>query len=123
MQYGTNFTNLQTKAAILDKRGDAAGATSLRSRAMQVATEPEINTYGYRLMGGGRIEEAIALFEANVKAHPESWNAYDSFAEALETKGEVKGAIKNYEKALAPVGDEGNKKRLTDTLTRLRSKK
>lgn len=123
LQYGANFTNLQTKAAILDKRGDAAGAKTLRARAMTVATEAEINTHGYTLMAGGRTNEAIAMFEANVKAHPESWNVYDSLAEALETTGDVKGAIKNYEKALSLVGDEGNKKRLTDTLTRLRAKK
>lgn len=123
LQYGANFTNLQTKAAILEKRGDAPGAKALRARAMQVATEAEINTYGYTLMGGGRIDEAIALFEANVKAHPDSWNVYDSLAEALESKGDVKGAIKHYEKALALVGDESNKKRIADTLTRLRAKK
>ncbi|MBK7260134.1 MAG: DUF2911 domain-containing protein [Ignavibacteriae bacterium] len=123
LQYGTNFTNLQTKATILDKRGDAAGAKALRTRAMQVATEAEVNTYGYTLMGAGRVDDAIAMFEANVKAHPDSWNVYDSLGEALETKGEVRGAIKNYEKALALVGDEANKKRLTETLTRLRAKK
>ena len=123
LQYGTNFTNLQTKATILDKRGDAPGAKALRTRAMQVATEAEVNTYGYTLMGAGRVDDAIAMFEANVKAHPDSWNVYDSLGEALETKGEVRGAIKNYEKALALVGDEANKKRLTETLTRLRAKK
>lgn len=123
LQYGTNFINLQTKAAILEKRGDAAGAKALRSRAMQVATEGEINTYGYTLMGTGRLDEAVAMFEANVKAHPDSWNVYDSLGEALESRGDVKGAIKNYEKALALVGDEANKKRLTETLTRLRAKK
>lgn len=123
LQYGTNFTNLQTKATILDKRGDAAGAKALRTRAMQVATEAEVNTHGYALMAGGRTGEAIAIFEANVKAHPDSWNVYDSLGEALETTGDVKGAIKNYEKALALVNDDGNKKRLTDTLTRLRAKK
>jgi tetratricopeptide (TPR) repeat protein len=123
LQYGTNFTNLQTKAAILEKRGDAAGAKTLRTRAMQVATETEINAHGYTLMGAGRIDEAIAMFESNVKAHPGSWNVYDSLGEALEKKGEVKAAIKNYEKALALAGDDENKKRLTATLTRLRVRK
>jgi tetratricopeptide (TPR) repeat protein len=122
LQYGPNFTNLQTKAAILEKRGDAAGAKALRTRAMQSATEAEINTYGYTLMGSGRLADAIAMFEANVKAHPESWNVYDSLGEALEMKGDVKGAIKNYEKALALVGDDVNKKRLKTTLTRLHAK-
>jgi tetratricopeptide (TPR) repeat protein len=123
LQYGENFTNLQTKAAILEKRGDATGAKALRAHAMQIATETETNVYGYGLLGQRRVDEAITVFEANVKAHPTSWNVYDSLAEALETKGDVKGAIKNYEKALSLVGDEGNKKRLSTTLTRLRAAK
>jgi cytochrome c-type biogenesis protein CcmH/NrfG len=58
-----------------------------------------------------------------VKAHPESWNVYDSLAEALEAKGDIKGALKNYEKALALVGDDVNRKRLSTTITRLRGTK
>lgn len=123
IQINENFTNLLTKATILEKRGDAASAKALRTRAMKIATEAEMNTYGYVLLGQKRVDEAIAIFEANVKAHPGSWNVYDSLAEALEGKGDVKGAIKNYEKALSLVGDDTNKKRLNATLTRLRAAK
>jgi tetratricopeptide (TPR) repeat protein len=123
IQINENFTNLQTKATILEKRGDAAGAKTLRMRAMKIATEAEMNTYGYTLIAQRRVDEALAIFEANVKAHPDSWNVYDSLAEALEGKGDVKGAIKNYEKALALAGDDTNKKRLNAVLTRLRAVK
>jgi tetratricopeptide (TPR) repeat protein len=123
LQRGANFNNLRTKAAIIEKRGDANGAKALRARAMQVASEADINTYGYTLLGQKQIDEAITVFESNVKAHPESWNVYDSLAEALETKGDVKAAIKNYEKALSLVGDEINQKRLSTALTRLRGTK
>jgi tetratricopeptide (TPR) repeat protein len=123
LQYGANFTNLRTKAAIIEKRGDANGAKALRARAMQVASEVDINAYGYALLGQRQTDEAITVFESNVKAHPESWNVYDSLAEAQETKGDIKGAIKNYEKALSLVGDDVNRKRLTTTITRLRGTK
>ena len=123
LQYGANFNNLRTKAAIIEKRGDANGARALRARAMQVATEADLNTYGYALLGRRQTDEAISVFESNVKAHPESWNAYDSLAEGLETKGDVKAAIRNYEKALALVNDEVNRKRISTTLTRLRGTK
>lgn len=123
LQYGANFNNLRTKAAIIEKRGDANGAKALRARAMQVASEADINTYGYTLIGQRQIDEAITVFESNVKAHPESWNVYDSLAEACEAKGDVKAAIKNYEKALSLVGDEINRKRISTTLTRLRGTK
>lgn len=117
-----NFQNLQTKAGILEKMGKPQEAKALRDRAMTLATEADVNLLGYQSMNAGKMDEAIALFQKNVKDHPDSWNVYDSLAEGLEKKGDVKGAIANYEKALKRVPDEQNKKRITDTLARLRAK-
>jgi Tfp pilus assembly protein PilF len=36
---------------------------------------------GYEFMQGGRVQDAIQLFELNVEAHPESANAHDSLAD------------------------------------------
>jgi len=118
---GENFTNLYTKAMILDLMGNSAGAAALRERAMTIATEADINTLGYTLMNANKTKEAIAMFEKNVKGYPNSWNVYDSLAEGLEKSGDTKRAIANYEEALRRVADERNKKRITDTLVRLRS--
>ena len=41
LEYGNTFTTLRTKAAVLDKKGDAAGAAALRERANAVANEGE----------------------------------------------------------------------------------
>ncbi|MGZ8867958.1 MAG: DUF2911 domain-containing protein, partial [Thermoanaerobaculia bacterium] len=71
-----NFNNLRTKALLLEKKGNAAEAAKLRSDALEIATEAEINVYGYQLLGQQQTDEAIAIFERNVKAHPQSWNAY-----------------------------------------------
>ena len=62
--------------------------------------ERELNQLGYDLLRGDKVEEAIAIFELNVKEYPKSWNAYDSYAEALMIKGEKDGAIKNYKKSI-----------------------
>jgi dienelactone hydrolase len=43
--------------------------------------EAAINLLGYELMQGGRVQDAIQLFELNVEAHPESANAHDSLAD------------------------------------------
>jgi dienelactone hydrolase len=43
--------------------------------------EPAINLLGYEFMQGGRVQDAIQLFELNVEAHPESANAHDSLAD------------------------------------------
>ena len=117
-----NFANLRTKAAILEKMGNTAEVPALRAKAMMLATEADINTLGYTYLGANQIKEAIATFEKNVRDHPNSWNVYDSLAEGLEKNGDVKGAIANYEKALKMVGDDANRKRISDILTRLKAK-
>jgi tetratricopeptide (TPR) repeat protein len=117
-----NFTNLRTKAALLEKLGKTEEAASPREKSLRIATEADLNTLGYQYLNNGKMKEAIEVFEKNVKEHPDSWNAYDSLAEALEKSGDTKGAIKNYEKALSLVQDDVNKKRITATLGRLKGK-
>lgn len=95
-----NFANLRTKALVLTKKGDTAGAAALTKEALTVATETEINAYGYQLLGQQKVDDAIAMFEKNVKDHPASWNAYDSLGEAYGIKGDRKKALENYTKAL-----------------------
>jgi len=88
---------------------------------MKVATENDINIYGYTLLGQEKTDEAIAIFRQNVKDHPQSWNTYDSLGEALAKKGDKAGAVENYTKALNMVGDADNKKRITGILAKLKA--
>jgi hypothetical protein len=115
-----NFTNLRVKAALLGQRGDTAGASAAERRSLVVATEADINTYGYLLMGQGKVDSAIAIFRKNVKEHPKSWNTYDSLAEAYANKGQKKLAVENYSKALAMVADPAQKARIEGVLAGLR---
>lgn len=94
-----NFQNLRTKAQILEKKGQTAEAEALRTRGMTIATEQDLNQYGYQLLGQDKTDEAIAILAKNVKDHPASWNAYDSLADAYSRKGDKRMAIANYEKA------------------------
>ena len=71
-------------------------------------------------MAHKKLDEAIGMFQRNVKEHPQSWNAYDSLAEAYLTKGDKAAAVENYTRALAMVKDEPNKKRIAETLARLK---
>jgi Tfp pilus assembly protein PilF len=116
-----NFTNLRTKADILDRMGRQSEAKSTRDKSMKLATEGELNNLGYSYLNAGKIKDALDMFERNVKAHPDSWNVYDSLAEGLEKGGDKAGAIKNYERALKMVNDEANKKRISDTISKLKS--
>jgi hypothetical protein len=115
-----NFTNQSTKAALLEKKGDAKGAAELREKALALANEAELNQYGYQLLGQKKVDEAIRAFERNVKDHPASWNAWDSLAESLATAGDRKKAVANYEKALSLVEDEEQKKRIRGEIAKLK---
>jgi tetratricopeptide (TPR) repeat protein len=114
------FPNLRVKALLLEKKGDAKAAADLREKALKLATEADLNSYGYQLVAEKKVDEAIEIFRRNVREHPRSWNAYDSLGEAYATKGEKKLAIENYGKALE-MAPEAQKKRITDAIARLRA--
>jgi hypothetical protein len=115
-----NFTNLTTKSLIVGKKGNQTEAVKLRDEAFAMATEAELNTYGYQLMGQQKTDDAIAIFERNVKAHPQSWNAYDSLAEAYGIKGDKERAIENYSKASSLATDPTQKTRIAGTIENLK---
>jgi pimeloyl-ACP methyl ester carboxylesterase len=71
-------------------------------------TENDMNLKGYEALQDFEIEEAITLFRLNVIAYPESFNTYDSLAEAYLTRGDRDLAIKNYEKSLELNPDNTN---------------
>ncbi|MGB8952562.1 MAG: MBL fold metallo-hydrolase [Candidatus Aminicenantales bacterium] len=79
--------------------------------------ERQFNNAGYQLLGSGRIDEAVAIFKMNVELYPESWNVYDSLAEAYAAKGETALAIQYYQKSLEINPDNQNAK---DKLERLK---
>jgi hypothetical protein len=75
-------------------------ALSARFRIPVSVPEGQINLFGYRLMAGGKLDEAITVFRRNTALYPDSANAYDSLAEALEKKGDMAEAVRNYELAV-----------------------
>lgn len=113
------FPNLRTKAALLEKKGDAKAAAALRAEALPLATEADINNLGYQLLGDNKTAEALDMFRKNAKEHPQSWNVWDSLAEGLEKSGDARGARESYQKALG-MAPEDQKKRITDTMARLK---
>lgn len=115
-----SFTALRTKAALLDKKGDAKGAEALRAKALTVATEAEVNQQGYALLGQKKVDEALTLFQRNAKDHPDSWNAYDSLAEAYALKGDKAQAAANYREALKRVKREDQRTRIQGELDKLK---
>jgi len=115
-----NFTNLRVKAKLQELRGDSAAAAGLQRTALGLATENEINLYGYELMGQGKVDSAIVLFRKNVKDYPKSWNTYDSLGEAYAKKGDKRLALQAYSKARSMVQDTTQRTRIDGVLAGLR---
>ncbi len=115
-----NFQNLRVKAGLLDLKGEKSAADALRQKAIRIATEGDINGYGYQLLGENKLDEALSMFQKNVKDHPASWNVWDSLGEGYDRKGETKLAIENYTKALG-MAPEDQKKRIEGVLRRLKA--
>lgn len=70
--------------------------------------ESLLNSLGYRLLGQERVEEAIAVLEMNVEAHPDEANPYDSLADAYRAAGRLEEARRNYERAVKLAEQEGH---------------
>jgi glyoxylase-like metal-dependent hydrolase (beta-lactamase superfamily II) len=92
-------------AAALDRDGTAAAVALFHVMASNQGTdvyfdENEFNLLGYRLLGLGRIDDAIAVFQLNVEQFPESWNVYDSLGEAHAAKGNTERAIELYKRSV-----------------------
>jgi len=62
--------------------------------------EAILNGLGYRLLYGGKEQDAVEVFEKNVREYPQSSNVYDSLGEAYMKVGKTDLAIENYEKSL-----------------------
>jgi CubicO group peptidase (beta-lactamase class C family) len=66
---------------------------------------------GYELLKSGKAKEAASVFKLDVEAFPKSFNAYDSYGEALLVLGDKAQAIENYKKSvkLNPGNENGIK--------------
>ena len=73
--------------------------------------ESNVNIWGYALLEHNENKAALAMFKVNASMFPESWNAYDSYGEALLKTGDEANAIKMYRKSVAlnPGNENGRK--------------
>ncbi len=78
--------------------------------------ENEFNALGYRLMGAGKVKDAIEIFKIKVARYPKSANVYDSLGEAYLQSGDNKKAIQNYQKSLEINPENNNAKEMLKKL-------
>lgn len=92
-------------AAELARQGFDRASTvyaSFKQRDSSFAlSEVEVNAWGYNLMRAGDTKSSVAILRLNTELHGDSWNAFDSLAEAYAQAGNTPMAVENFRKSLA----------------------
>jgi predicted Zn-dependent protease len=107
-----DFIDLRVRAEYLELCGDDEAASRLRNLSLEIAREVDLTCYAYQLLWRDRIEDAIELLHLNAEINPQSWNVYDSLAEAYEQKGDLVSAISWYKLALPLIDEDEARKRI-----------
>ena len=123
LDLSTTTRALRTKAAILEKKGDAKGAAELRARAKQNYNEAEeVNFAGFGLIGEKKYDEAITYLTNYLTAHPNSsqaWRINYLLATAYAEKGDQSKARDAFDKALAGAHDAAEREEVQDAINSL----
>ncbi|MFK7907030.1 MAG: DUF2911 domain-containing protein [Chitinophagales bacterium] len=96
-----NMSNMLTKSNLLTTMDKGEEAEKVKADAISRGTNSELNNYGYQLLFGGKLKEAVDIFAANTKKNPSDANAWDSLGEGYAKLGDKKQAIKSFKKALS----------------------
>ncbi len=115
------LVNLSLKTAVLSALGRGNEIDSMKeqlNKRMEVSSENDINLYGYTLINLGRLDEALTIFQYNVDKNPDSWNVYDSYAEAFMLKGDKEKAKMYYKKAMEK-SPQDQKERISNIISEM----
>jgi TolA-binding protein len=115
-----SLNTLRTKAAVLEKKGDAKGAAELRERAKGMATETETILLAYNpLVGAKKYDEAEKWLNDYAAAHPNSaelWRVYNGLGDVYAAKGDTAKAHQYYDQALKATHDTAERTEVWDSI-------
>jgi tetratricopeptide (TPR) repeat protein len=97
----TNRTDQARLAVLIDEKGVEFLNSEIDSLAEKyfITNAGVLNTMGYNLINQNRLEEALVVFQANMKLYPQVANCYDSLAECYMNLGNDQKAIEYYQMA------------------------
>ena len=120
LDLGITVPALRTKAAILDKKGDAKGAAELRERAKTMYNETEAISFAYGAsINAKKYDEAISYLNGYIAAHPNTdqmWRIYTALGDAYTAKGDAAKAKEYYDKAMAAAHDSAEREEVWDSI-------
>jgi CubicO group peptidase (beta-lactamase class C family) len=114
-----NFTRLYGSTLV---NNGVSEANTLLTKFLQNSekynvTEREINRLGYELLRQNKKTEAVETFSTITKIFPNSWNAFDSYGEALLLNNQKEEAIKMYQKSIELNPDNENGKKVLQKIS------
>lgn len=116
LQYEERFENLLTKSQVLDALDKKDEATVTRNKAIESANALQLHGYGRLLQIQGKQDEAMEIFRANLKKHPDHWIAHNEAARMACAQGNFDDAVK--EMKLSSAGAPDNFKPQLDSLVK-----
>jgi pimeloyl-ACP methyl ester carboxylesterase len=84
---------------LLQKALDNAIELSIEAKVNN-RSEQDLNTLGYSFLGNAELDQALEIFKLTTILFPDSFNAYDSYGEALLKANRKAEAIEMYEKSI-----------------------
>ena len=85
--------------ALLQKALDNAIELSIEAKVNN-RSEHDLNALGYTFLGNKKLDKALEVFKLTTILFPNSFNAYDSYGEALLLANKKAEAIEMYEKSI-----------------------
>src|SRR5216110_1146012 len=122
VQNEERFDNLSTKADILKALNRADEAKTTWNHAVEIATAPQLYSYGRRLQSQKQGAEAMEIFKEVAKRFPEG--VYGNLAQARlkSAAGDFAGAARDAKQAQAEAPTDAQKQSIQALITRLDAK-
>ncbi len=116
-----NFTTLQTKSQVLAKLGREEEAQALMAEALAdpSATPFQIHGFGRQLIGQGKKEEAMKVFQMNAERFPDTWPVNVGLARGHSALGDYAKALEYAKKALENAPAEFNQNNVRGLISTL----
>jgi tetratricopeptide (TPR) repeat protein len=116
-----NFQTLNTLANAQEAAGKVAESKATREKALNHPTASvfDLHAAGRQLLGLGKKEDAVRIFELNSKRNPNVWPVNVGLARGYSAVGRYKDALKHAKLALAQAPDDLNKRNLEAGIKKL----
>jgi hypothetical protein len=118
-----NFQSLSTLARLQEANNAADDAKKTMARALEHPTAGPFDIHGFarQLQAGGKNDEALAVFELNVKRFPNAWPTAFGLARGYAGVGRKEDAIRQARASLAQAPDDAAKQNVERFIAQLES--